>query len=458
MRTNSTNTMIRFILGRVKMKQKYRLPAILMILAIFISAIFALLIRNGQAAPNELAALPTTTSHYRRTPTITPTRTPLTIALKKQLVFGGMGAGAGENYCTTGLVSRISSYPGIISAGRLDPQWNDISKAQNFVGLCIVGIPFTDEFAIDLYHPNGKMVSHSEFRSTKNYDEDFGWSLEKIVPAKQNKIALGNYLNNIPTISLDLWMPAGAPSGQWYARISAPGMSFNGSFDVPTRPDTPIVNLGKPPVYIFPNADPLGESQGIYTYNFTEPPIQTTGDKLKLYGVGFKPGSVTPIGAYLLSKHPSGNTQADLIGQIQAVANSRGEWSATYTIQPTDPPGEYELIVVLDTKLNAGYEPGPHFAYSTTSWKPCPNTYASRLKPGIQARVIEGQSANRLRNQPTRSGNNQIGRIPAGEAFDILDGPRCADGWVWWYVKTWDGQRGWTAEGDQSERWLEPTD
>ena len=438
------------------MKQNYRTLAILVILAISFSAMFAFFIQDSEAAPSELAAISTATSRYRRSPTITPTRTPLIIALKKQLIFGGMGAGAGENYCTTSLVKKVPTYPGIISAGRLDPQWQDISKAQNYVGLCIVGIPFNDGFTVDLYHPNGKLVSHSEFRSTKNYDEDFGWSLEKIVPAKDNKIARGNYLNNIPTISLDLWMPAGAPSGQWNARISAPGITFKGSFDVPSRPNTPIVNLGKPPVYSFPNADPLGEPQGIYAYNFAERSTHKTGDKLSLYGVGFKPGSVTPIGAYLLSTHSSGNTQADLIGQTQVVANSRGEWTAIYTIQPTDPPGDYELIVVLNTKITSGLRPGPYFSYTTTTWKPCSNTYSSRLKPGIQARVIEGQSANRLRSRPTRSGNNQIGRIPAGERFDILDGPRCADGWVWWYVKTQDGLRGWTAEGDQVERWLEP--
>jgi hypothetical protein len=73
------------------------------------------------------------------------------------------------------------------------------------------------------------------------------------------------------------------------------------------------------------------------------------------------------------------------------------------------------------------------------------------------AKVIEGQKSNRLRSAPTRYGDNVIGSILAGQPFDILDGPHCADNWIWWYVRAPDGQKGWTAEGDRGERWLVPS-
>jgi len=45
----------------------------------------------------------------------------------------------------------------------------------------------------------------------------------------------------------------------------------------------------------------------------------------------------------------------------------------------------------------------------------------------------------------------------------IIDGPKCADGWVWWRVRSqYDGLEGWTSEGEQPIGedpiyWLEPT-
>lgn len=36
----------------------------------------------------------------------------------------------------------------------------------------------------------------------------------------------------------------------------------------------------------------------------------------------------------------------------------------------------------------------------------------------------------------------------------ILDGPACADGYVWWFVRSLSGLGGWTAEGDSSSDWI----
>lgn len=97
-----------------------------------------------------------------------------------------------------------------------------------------------------------------------------------------------------------------------------------------------------------------------------------------------------------------------------------------------------------------------------------PNTFLppscalpTRLTIGGVARVTPGDP-NVLRSAPgTRStGANSvvIGSIPGGGAFTVNGGPVCgSDGRWWWYVN-YNGQVGWTAEGDGASYtyWLEP--
>ena len=42
-----------------------------------------------------------------------------------------------------------------------------------------------------------------------------------------------------------------------------------------------------------------------------------------------------------------------------------------------------------------------------------------------------------------------VGQINPGKGMEIIDGPHCADGLVWWQVVEFGtGLLGWTAEGD----------
>lgn len=85
---------------------------------------------------------------------------------------------------------------------------------------------------------------------------------------------------------------------------------------------------------------------------------------------------------------------------------------------------------------------------------PSANDLPPRLTAGTWARVVH-DTANNLRAEPTTS-SDRIGSIPGGDIFRVLDGPRCADGYVWWQV-SYAGQTGWTAEGNAgtAEYWLE---
>ena len=63
---------------------------------------------------------------------------------------------------------------------------------------------------------------------------------------------------------------------------------------------------------------------------------------------------------------------------------------------------------------------------------------------------------NRVRARPSNRAT-VVGRLPPGETMEILDGPVCANGWLWWYVQGLEQElRGWTAEGDGSNQWLLP--
>lgn len=83
----------------------------------------------------------------------------------------------------------------------------------------------------------------------------------------------------------------------------------------------------------------------------------------------------------------------------------------------------------------------------------CPGTLQSRLYRRDIAQVSPDGGANRIRRG---IGTNfaQVGTMPAGAIFTVIDGPQCADGYAWYQVN-YEGTIGWTAEGDNRNYWLE---
>lgn len=85
----------------------------------------------------------------------------------------------------------------------------------------------------------------------------------------------------------------------------------------------------------------------------------------------------------------------------------------------------------------------------------CPNFMPSRLAVGGQGRVtLYPNLPNRVREFPSYYGI-VIGSIPAGGTFTVMDGPVCGQNTAWWLV-SYSGITGWTAEGSGSQYWLEP--
>lgn len=88
---------------------------------------------------------------------------------------------------------------------------------------------------------------------------------------------------------------------------------------------------------------------------------------------------------------------------------------------------------------------------------PCVNGLPTRLRVGAYAYVNpDPPLPNNLRRDAGKN-SSLIGDIQPGQAMKILDGPTCADGWVWWNVRTLEPElEGWTAEGDRQNYWLIP--
>lgn len=78
---------------------------------------------------------------------------------------------------------------------------------------------------------------------------------------------------------------------------------------------------------------------------------------------------------------------------------------------------------------------------------------APQFEVGDEGFVLPGP-ANRVRALPTLDGI-VLGQIPGEGFFIVLEGPVCADGFIWWRVQSGD-LVGWTAEGTSGEYFLAP--
>jgi hypothetical protein len=77
--------------------------------------------------------------------------------------------------------------------------------------------------------------------------------------------------------------------------------------------------------------------------------------------------------------------------------------------------------------------------------------YISKLNT---ARVTTDPAcANNVRSNPGTA-NQLLFQVQPGESFEIIGGPRCADGFVWWQIRR-NGRTGWMVEGTATEAWIE---
>jgi hypothetical protein len=191
------------------------------------------------------------------------------------------------------------------------------------------------------------------------------------------------------------------------------------------------------------------------------------GETVYIYGHGFEPRAALPLGIYVDTDW--GDTV--LVDSLLVPTGDKGEFSAWVKVKETYPEGFYHIIpneAVMDDYVQYIDATGCLVVEGTSGvlepivplfgpWEACPGTYWSNLRVGDTAMVSEDPPLpNRVRQTPNNQGE-VIGQIPPGGRVLILDGPECANGWVWWYVSAENQDlTGWTSEGDEASYWLIP--
>lgn len=144
-----------------------------------------------------------------------------------------------------------------------------------------------------------------------------------------------------------------------------------------------------------------------------------------------------------------------MVGYIWAVSSGDAE---VFQISP-----ETREII---TSYSIGSAPPPTPTPTTTStpnpnliWALCEEAFPTRLQVGMNAVVNDDPPLpNRVRVEPNTE-SLILGYVQPGERVEILSGPVCQDGWVWWNVISLEtGLNGWTSEGDGTDYWLVPLD
>lgn len=92
-----------------------------------------------------------------------------------------------------------------------------------------------------------------------------------------------------------------------------------------------------------------------------------------------------------------------------------------------------------------------------TRTPPCDDAPPTRLIVGERGRV--GAEDMRPLNIRAEAGTDAriTGRLEVGDVVRIIDGPRCANGFVWYLMERIEGEgTGWIAEGEASFYYIEP--
>lgn len=155
---------------------------------------------------------------------------------------------------------------------------------------------------------------------------------------------------------------------------------------------------------------------------------------------------VTPGASNVVRSNPGTGANSTVIGQIPG-----GEFFYVLGGPQCGNDGRYWYRV--DYQGTQGWTAEGETPNYWTAPFTCANSRVTRLVPGTLGRVTPGDP-NTLRT--TATGGTVIGQIPGGATFEVLSGPQCGSGGrAYWQVR-YNGQVGWTAEGEGSVYWLEP--
>jgi hypothetical protein len=369
--------------------------------------------------------------------------------LKEQLYQGIQGTvmtGLEEGICVEHLPEPGTELPVIVPLGR-----NETVGMQETLQFCIYGFPLDQQVYISVNAPDGNFMGDGLFmvdsgeiengvRLLNDESGNWVWSGDAVI------------LEGIPTVRLLLWMPAGLPYGSWKMVLFTTESSVEDTFENPAAEHMQISTMPEDEIDLMPP----------YPCSTFKP-----GESVLIYGAGFDTELTLPLGVYL----DTGNGELTLVDSLMVSSDESGDFSAWLEVKETYPEGLYSIVPIqaveegviqlVDATGCFKVEGSSGVIESTDEpegiWEPCPGYHVSQLHVGDYAIVnVESDLPNRVRSAPNRE-SAVLGVIAPGETMFILDGPECANGWVWWYVSAEDQQlQGWTSEGDHFEYWIMP--
>ena len=119
---------------------------------------------------------------------------------------------------------------------------------------------------------------------------------------------------------------------------------------------------------------------------------------------------------------------------------------------PTPSPTPLPVPNLIPTATPTPSPTPPPTPTPTPSPTPTP-TPVPTLGPGGRARV-DAQTLN-VREAPSTTAK-RVGVLLQNDVVEVIDGPRSANGYRWWKVRSEKGLVGWVAEGSGDTRWLIP--
>lgn len=139
---------------------------------------------------------------------------------------------------------------------------------------------------------------------------------------------------------------------------------------------------------------------------------------------------------------------ADYVTTLHVQMDENGNFSSDLTGSTND------LLVIRVADADTGKELwlsafvafGQMDCSFLTQAKSCPGAPKQRLKVDEMAYVCTAKDSVKLRKGPGKSFSIIKSLVPGAEVM-VTDGPKCADNWSWWKVRTESGYTGWMTEG-----------
>ncbi len=280
--------------------------------------------------------------------------------------------------------------------------------------ICLYGFPIYTKVTVKIYDPNNRLMA----------------AIPKVIVGEGSQAPI-NAIDFGP-------LPNNAQRGSWTIRAEAPGLLAENWFAHPLN-----------------NLDNLTRTRAITQNTSPYDPRRLggfkVGDTLLAQGAGFKSYEEVPVAVY---RRNLDAWQAEFISGQLAQADSSGRFEVGFKITTDWTPGSYFVQVVYDQNQDDfGLADKPVRVVVVAPRQVCSGAAPSLLLVGDTAMVSDGQP-NNVREKPGLS-RRKLGQLQAYENVEILAGPKCADGMVWWKVRSENtGMDGWTAEGSRSDIWL----